>query len=65
MPLYSIGLTADSLEFEFEDGSATGSDLDFGIHDNIENTILNNYNKFEIWITISFANRILGGNYKI
>ena len=35
MPLYSIGLTADSLEFEFEDGSATGSDLDFGIHDNI------------------------------
>ena len=35
MPLYSIGLTADSLEFEFEDGSATGSSLDFGIHDNI------------------------------
>ena len=35
MPLWSTGLTADSLEFEFENGSVTGSDLDFGIHDNV------------------------------
>ena len=35
MPLWGAGLDEDSLEFESENGSVTGSDIDFGIHDNI------------------------------